>query len=43
MVYNNNVLLSMVIVMHVVVMLVDNHGWLVPDDNFVSTHHRCEC
>ena len=43
MVYNNNVVLRMVIVMHVVVMLVDNHGWFVSDDNFVSTHHGYEC
>jgi len=42
-VHNNNVLLRMVIVMRVMVMLVDNHGWFVSDDNFVSTQHGCEC
>ena len=26
-----------------VVMLVNSHGWFVPDDNFIGTYHRCEC
>ena len=38
-VHNNNVVLRVVIVMHVVLMLVDNRGWFVSDDNFVSTQH----
>jgi hypothetical protein len=35
------------VVMHVVapvvVMLVDNHGWFVSDNHFVSAYHGCEC
>jgi hypothetical protein len=41
---NDNVVICMVIVMNVVVvmhvMLVDNNGWFVSDDNGVSTYHR---
>jgi hypothetical protein len=40
---NHNVVIRMVIVMHVVVMLVDNFGWFVSDNYFVSTYHGCEC
>ena len=45
--YNNNVVVRVVmrvavrVMMHV--MLVDNHGWFMSDDDFIGTYHRCEC
>ena len=40
---NNDIVMR--VVMHIVVpvvMLVNNHVWFVPDDDFISTYHRCE-
>jgi hypothetical protein len=38
-VYNNNVAVRVVMP----VMLVNNHGWFVSDDDFIGTDHRCDC
>jgi hypothetical protein len=45
-VYNDNVMVLRVmrVVVGVVmrIMIVDNHGWFVSDDNFIGADHRCE-
>jgi hypothetical protein len=36
---NNNVVVRVVMRIVMRVMLVDNHGWFVSDDDFIGTYH----
>jgi hypothetical protein len=40
-VYNDNVMVLRVMRVVMRIMIVDNHGWFVSDDNFIGADHRC--